>query len=232
MPEGPEVFITSEQINKRIKNKKLISITSFGYFKINDSQIRGNLAVVEAHGKTLWFRFSNDKYILVHAALDGKWLDNNDDADVEMNFDNTKIYFKEPMHIGQFKIVEYPINLVPDARMIDEEDFLKILDSKQKICNLLIDQHKIAGIGNYMRAEILYMAKIHPNRNNLTIDEKKRIFKSMKKLYTQVIKNNGSQYYSIFEIYGKYKMKIYKNLLADTIKISGRTVYYDKIRQK
>lgn len=55
---------------------------------------------------------------------------------------------------------------------------------KKKIGNVLMDQKQISGIGNYLRADILYMSKISPFRlvSELSDDELKLIYKNSRVL--------------------------------------------------
>jgi formamidopyrimidine-DNA glycosylase len=54
-------------------------------------------------------------------------------------------------------------SLGPDVMEISREDFYKLISSsKQRIKTLLLDQKKIAGIGNFYIQDILFKAGLHP----------------------------------------------------------------------
>jgi formamidopyrimidine-DNA glycosylase len=75
------------------------------------------------------------------------------------------------------------------------EKFDGILDGrKTKIKLLLTDQGKIAGIGNIYASEILFEAGILPTRpaDEITSDEKKKLYKSTKKVLAKAIKLRGT----------------------------------------
>lgn len=74
------------------------------------------------------------------------------------------------------------------------DDFDKRLGLKRgKIKQILMDQEIIAGIGNIYSDEILWEAKIHPLREtqNLNKEDKKRIFRAMKKILKKAIELGG-----------------------------------------
>jgi len=68
-----------------------------------------------------------------------------------------------------------------------------LLASKRPIKVALMDQEIIAGIGNIYSDEILWQAKVHPLKKvqDLTLNELKKIFLSMKDLLPKAIKLGG-----------------------------------------
>ena len=61
--------------------------------------------------------------------------------------------------------------------------FMQLTENKkQNICSFLLDQKKFAGLGNYIKNEVLYLSKISPFRkvNNLSKLELKRIYNNIK----------------------------------------------------
>lgn len=232
MPEGPEVFLTAQKINSLIAGKKLTSL-EYRRGNFDASALVGKTAVAEVYGKNLFLNFGSMS-LLVHAALDGTWSLEDNKAEAVLTFDDTVLYYKEPMHIGQFKLLSpaekttYLATLGPDARTMTLAQFTKVMQSEQKLALLLMDQKKIAGIGNYLRSELLAKSGINPFTiaNTLTTEQIEHLFKTMHKLYTTIIKKGGSEYYPIFGKYGGYKMKVYKNPNAKVMTIQKRKLYY------
>ena len=105
-----------------------------------------------------------------------------------------KIIMEDTDRIGKIKEIE---NLGVDA-MSPEFTFPKfdeILDGrKTKIKLLLMDQGKIAGIGNIYVSEILFEAGILPSRpaNELSREERRKIFIAVKKILEKAIKLRGT----------------------------------------
>lgn len=232
MPEGPEIFVTAQKINHLIHDKPL---TAFVYNrrKINTLSIMGKTAVAEAYGKNLFFNFG-EMHLLVHAGLDGVWTLVPDNDEVKLTFGDKTLYFNEPMHIGKFELMTtaakdaYIRKLGPDAHTVSLEQLTKILNCRQKLAILLMDQKKIAGVGNYLRSELLHKVKLNPFTiaNTLTSDQIQKLHTKLLALYQDIIKKGGSQYYPIFGEYGKYIMKVYKTATAKYILIQNRKFYY------
>src|SRR5262249_42586700 len=61
------------------------------------------------------------------------------------------------------------------------------------VVEFLLDQSKIAGIGNIYRSEILHASRIAPDRPGTDLDENEvgRIWLSMNRIITDAIKNRG-----------------------------------------
>ncbi|MDD4930798.1 MAG: DNA-formamidopyrimidine glycosylase [Candidatus Colwellbacteria bacterium] len=83
----------------------------------------------------------------------------------------------------------------PEATDIPLLDFEKALkSSKRSIKQVLLDQEKIAGIGNIYSDDILWKARIHPLRPSisLTSTEIKAIYKAMREILNIAIKLRGT----------------------------------------
>ncbi len=99
-----------------------------------------------------------------------------------------------------------------------QEKLNEILDGrKTKIKLLLMDQSKIAGIGNIYVSEILFEAGILPNRpaNRIKKDEQKKLFKAIRKVLAKAIKLRGtsdSDYRDTAGAPGKFQevLKVYR----------------------
>ena len=95
----------------------------------------------------------------------------------------TDIELLEPWQVENHP---YIARLGPDVA--DEEiEFKSVLEQIQntkfggrQLCHLLLDQSFLAGVGNYLRSEILFNARLHPTRKlkSLTQDEQTRFAES------------------------------------------------------
>lgn len=93
------------------------------------------------------------------------------------------------------------------------EKWLKCLSNKRienkPISEFLLEQKYLSGIGNYIRAELMYSSKIDPRRKlkDLTIKDKELLYeKSLKIIYKSYISKGPSKGY-IPE--GSFKLKVY-----------------------
>jgi formamidopyrimidine-DNA glycosylase len=122
--------------------------------------------------------------------------------------------------------------------------FSDILDKRKKapIGIILMDQNLIAGIGNIYRSEILFEAKILPERLAKDLSDKEcgEIYNSIKKVLKKAIKLRGTSdsdyrdtdgapggFQKVMKVYNQEKKKCPK---CDTIivrkKMGGRSVFY------
>ncbi len=123
---------------------------------------------------------------------------------VIINFNNGgKLYFNDLRIFGWIKVIKN-INEVggeklgPEAN--DEKtftlDYFKSILSKTKkpIKLVLLDQEKLAGVGNIYANEALFMAKIMPTRpsNSLNDEEIKKLRSEVIKVLNESIKHHGT----------------------------------------
>ena len=119
------------------------------------------------------------------------------------------------------------------------------------VAALLVVQKKICGIGNYLRAEILYAAGVSPTRkaNSLDTEELRALFIVTKKIMRESFLEGGHTLHSFCDPLGrrgKFKPKVYfprfstkvENLTRDEyrapverIKIGTQNVYWCPSRQ-
>jgi formamidopyrimidine-DNA glycosylase len=92
--------------------------------------------------------------------------------------------------------------------------FKSIFSRSVKIGTLLGEQENICGIGNYLRAEILYNAEISPHRksNTLKEEELKKLFSSILKIMRASFERGGHTLDSFVDPLGrrgKFEPKVY-----------------------
>ncbi len=181
MPEGPSILFLRNKLT-RYKNK--IVTEASGYGEMDKSQIVNiKLLDIDTYGKNLLFVFK-DFFVGVHLGLFGSMLINKRKkvnasfalhfADDEINFyvAKTKLYQGKPTDHFNFKT-----DILKSE--FDTEFILKELSEKypdQMIGDVLMDQNIFTGVGNIIRIEALYHAKIHPKSIVKAIPEKKLIF--------------------------------------------------------
>jgi formamidopyrimidine-DNA glycosylase len=157
------------------------------------------------------------------------------------------------MYLLSSDILEQKIRkLGPD--MLDDRITYQIFETrfnnynkKIKIGLLLLDQTFVSGIGNYLRADILYLAKISPFRklNDINKSELKRLYYyayNLIRYYTSIqidynkfhlkttldykLKYKSNDYGRVFLIYGE-KFDIFNNPITKE-KLNDRSIYWVK----
>lgn len=185
MPEGPEVKRVGESLAERISLKKLkeIKILSGRYQKTcpeNFLEISNQLPVEIAgpgvHGKFIFIILKNKWTIWNTLGMTGGWSEKREKhSRVEFVLEDGSVFFNDQRNFGTIKFVNDSNLLVsklrslgPDmlASNISDSDFLKIMRRYQKktLPEVLMNQSAIAGVGNYIKAECLYLSKLSPHR--------------------------------------------------------------------
>ena len=127
------------------------------YFPGNHSHVRFDLCDCEIKGS---FRIMRNFFSLYFD--DSRYMGG---VDVISNF-GMSLYFKD---IGP-DLLQLALD---EKTWISFETWLEIFTKKKlmkrKICDVIMDQSLIAGIGNYLRSEILYYSRINPDRTVETI---------------------------------------------------------------
>ena len=108
---------------------------------------------------------------------------------------------------------------------------------RTKICETILEQKYVSGIGNYLRAEIMYDAKINPLSitGELIGAELKRLFENSKKIILEAYRKGGANgdYTDLNGNTGHYEHLVYKrgkdklgNKVESFKDKNNRTVWY------
>ena len=179
--------ILEKNFHKKIKNKKILEI-----FR---------------RGKFLVFKFSNF-FLTIHLKMAGKLIlkshlqKTSKHERIRFYLSKRKVLsFDDVRKFGEVYFVE---NLDDKLSKLGPEplskDFLashfkkKLLMSKKRIKTFLLDQSKIAGIGNIYADEALFLAKIYPLKfsNQLSDIEIENLFTSIRSVLEKGIENRGT----------------------------------------
>ncbi len=183
MPEGPEIRIAADQIAKAIAFKPIKQIFfAFEHLKLYEELLAQQLVTaVDTKGKGMLIRFDNGLSIYSHNQLYGKWMIRQAD-----NFPETKRQLRLAIHNEKHSALLYSAS---DIEVLDENAIaihpflsrlgLDVLDrqttvrkitarlqnksfARRRFTSLFLDQRFLAGLGNYLRSEILFVARVHP----------------------------------------------------------------------
>jgi len=184
MPEGPEIWRTADQLTAALKDKAITQMF-FAFDELEDykSMLEGRKVTnVEARGKAILTFFDNDRVMYSHNQLYGKWMvresgnkpDTNRSLRVAIHNEEQSAYLYsasdvemlEKNNVGDHSYIQ---KLGPDV-LHPETTFDDILGQYQseefknrKLTTLLLDQGFVSGIGNYLRSEIMFYAKVDPH---------------------------------------------------------------------
>ena len=236
MPELPEVETIKRQLEKKIRNKKIVSIQINNKTVIKEPGITNfkngilgeTVKEVIRRAKLLIIKFKKDKFLIIHLRISG-WLlygDKEDKSRVSFELSNGKfLNYMDQRMLGELKLrcdykdLKFIESLGPEPFEISVEDFSKILKAKKtKIKPLLMDQTVIAGLGNIYAQEAVFLAKIDPSTPANILNEKeiKKLYKSILFVLNEGIKYKGSS------------VDIYRNLEGDKGGMEKRLKVYGR----
>lgn len=184
MPEGPEIRIVADDLTEALVDRVATEVFfAFDELKPYEETLSGQeVTAVEARGKALLIRFANHLTIYSHNQLYGKWM-----VRKAGDYPKTNRQLRLAIHNEQKSALLYSASdievlrdheleshpflskLGPDPldesmtveRMVDL--FLHKQFHRRKLSSLLLDQEFLAGLGNYLRSEILFVAGVHPS---------------------------------------------------------------------
>lgn len=231
MPEGPEVRTIADELRFLI-GYEIIDCKIFRPYKgkYNLSTIVGKyITNILCFGKKIAFQL-NEGYILTSLIMTGKWLFSNvkDKAILSIHFvvgtydhvsygrkENVELFFHDDRRLGDvsyyndedFMNIYQSIGLDFLNDQVSFEHFLEIAreSNRTMVCNFLLDQSKISGIGNYLRCDILYDAQIDPflQMKNLSDDDIRRLYFSCQYIIQKSYESGG---HSISDGSGNYML--------------------------
>ncbi len=236
MPEGPETFIVARQL-KQFVGQTLIKIDSKKIKLVEPLK----LTDVKVRGKQIVFCFEGSVYLGVHFMLTGRFSVTEDsNVRAVFYFNHKTLYFCDARNFAHFvwmnrvELKAMLSKIGPSIMNIDEDEFVERFSDhpKAKIAAALHDQSIVSGVGNYLRAEAIYRAKIQPTSRVKDIDLNK-LYTALKYLVDKIVSLGGTEDYpDLYNKYGTYKYKVYgKKTTArgepvKKTKIGSQNVYY------
>ena len=184
MPEGPEIRRAADNLEAAIKGKPLTDVWfAFPQLKTYQSQLIGqHVTHVETRGKALLTHFSNDLTLYSHNQLYGVWrvVDTGEESQttrvlrVKLQTADKTILLYSASDIEMLtpkQLTTHPFlqrvgpdvldpNLTPE---VVKERLLSPRFRNRQFAGLLLDQAFLAGLGNYLRVEILWQVGLTGN---------------------------------------------------------------------
>ena len=177
---------------------------------------------VYSRGKLIIFKCDKNVYLVNHLGMTGFWSsEKTKHSNFWIKFGNEvknglysetkRIYFTDQRHFGNISIhsdlkdvykkngpcvlqtvfQKCKKNVLQDV--ISRKYWHECLSKyKKEVCEFLLEQKYVSGIGNYLRAEILYHARIHPLKKNLNEKERNKLYDKMIEIVYLIYKRNYS----------------------------------------
>jgi formamidopyrimidine-DNA glycosylase len=184
MPEGPECRRIYEGLANMTMFKQLTEVTVLGgrFLKkrpigIDSLKLPTMVVGGGVRGKFIWLEFEEIQTMWITLGMSGYWsLHRRPHAHFSMKFsDGTELYFIDTRRFGTIKFSD---KIELDGKLkslgIDplNDDDLTITDviskfekvPKKTVVEALMNQSLFAGIGNYIKCEVLYRSRVSPHR--------------------------------------------------------------------
>ena len=269
MPELPEVETVRQSITPHIINKTIVEV-QIHYAKVlpknNIEQFTRSVQSdkiidIQRRGKYLLFLMESGFWMIIHLRMTGRLLYyKNSDAQLakhtsavftftdksQLRFmDQRKfgtIYFLPELDLptitGLYTIGPEPLSLEFTPQVLQKA----LASSGVKIKGFLLDQKRLAGLGNIYADEVLFRAKIHPAKPACQLSEEEIIalHESVQRVLQEAIDHHGTtikdyrtgsgtkgEFQNYLQVYGQTKQPC--AICSETIlrmRIAGRSSHY------
>lgn len=183
VPEGPEIRRAADDIAKVLVGQRIVEV-KFGLARLQTfaDALRNQVVTrIDTHGKAMLTRFDCGLTLYSHNQLYGRWYTRK-----RAKLPATRRSLRVALHTATHSALLYSASdiSVLDARQLSEHSFLNklgpdILDEgltsrvvrlrledsafrNRSLGALFLDQAFLAGLGNYLRSEILWAARLDP----------------------------------------------------------------------
>jgi len=184
MPEGPEIRLAADELASALVGRPALEVFfAFAHLKPYEAKLAGEtVTAVEARGKAILTRFANGFNIYSHNQLYGRWLVRDAYDYPETNrqlrlaihnrHKSALLYSASDIEVlRDDELAGHPFLNKLGPNLLDEsvtavdvvERLLSPRFRQRRLSGLLLDQAFLAGLGNYLRSEILFMAGVHPS---------------------------------------------------------------------
>jgi len=198
MPEGPEIKRIADALEKQIAGHVIDSIR-FGLAPLKQWEPRligAKINNIETYGKAMVIRLQDVNgdglNIYSHNQLYGRWqFCKSDDYPeskrqlrlaIDCQGKSALLYSASQIAVlNNEELLQHPFirKLGPDVLSTTTtavhlvERLSSVRYRKRQLGAVLTDQSFVAGLGNYLRCEILFYSSIHPKFRSIELDEKK-----------------------------------------------------------
>lgn len=253
MPELPEVRLITEKIEEEFAGAKLQEVVIYsgrynrhhpptGYDKFVQL-LPAKITGFRNKGKFIWIAVNTRpiSYIWITLGLTGI-LETKKDIHSHLGFKTSRgwFYFTDMRNFGTVKFIFSEKEMLSKIEKLGvepwktltfatfREQLLKKKNQQKELVTVLMDQTVFAGIGNYLRAEILYDAKVDPfiRVGDLSNAEIERLYRSSLKIVAQsyrIQKAKGLHTYP-FQVYLREQTPKGETVVSK--RIGERTFWY------
>ena len=218
MPELPEAEANRRRIEEKCLHRTIeeaVPGDNVTYIELPGDNERARLVGRQftetyRHGKLIFAGSKTGPWICVHLGMTGSLIPFDEDREEQpgatkflIRFEGERaLAFRCPRKLGWLRVVDSPeaeiarIGFGPDAMAIGEDDFVDVIGSTNgAVKSTLIEQKKIAGVGNLWSDEILFEMGIMPGQKACDLDEETlRKMHGVMQTKLQTVMDSGPDY--------------------------------------
>jgi len=186
MPEGPTIILLKQAL-KPFKGRRITAASGYAKNIYPGMFVGKDINGFKTWGKQLLIVFKNFA-VRIHLGLFGSYKINSHgkkNASLHLQLGEDEINF----YISNVKVIEDPLDEVYDWSadiMNSRWDISKALEKLKAmpdtmICDALLDQQIFAGLGNIIKNESLFIARIHPESlcKNIPVEKLEELIEYM-----------------------------------------------------
>ena len=229
MPEMPEIETIARELRKTVPGKRIKGVRLSGQTLRRPVPVsfvrslkgrtvrgifrRGKYLVVELHPKIYW---------LLHLGMSGRLLYHegafrtarHTHAVIRFS-DGSSLEFRDPRRFGLLDICKVSrLEEIPEIRGLGEEPLGRgfdghrlhtmIVNSRREVKSFLLDQKKVAGLGNIYVCEALFEAGINPARccHTLSAEEAFRLARAIRGVLRRAVRMGGTSFSDFIDLEG------------------------------
>jgi len=186
MPEGPTLHRAAREFTRLVVGRKVGAQSPQGRFATEARRLDGRvLRTADAYGKHLFLGWSDRLVVHIHLGLAGKFLwlapaptPPRPQVRLRLTSRLGGVDLIGPMVCRLVTQADRDLvvgTLGPDPLRSDADVAVfraRLAGSARPIGALLMDQSVVAGVGNVIRAEALFLARVHPSRPGRSLTTK------------------------------------------------------------
>jgi formamidopyrimidine-DNA glycosylase len=218
MPELPEVETIARSLEPRVKGRVIAGIELLYRPLLRTggpkalASLRGRpVRRVRRRGKMLLVEFEGGRTLVFHLKMTGQFLFAKEGSQRDkhvrlvLRFEDGRdeLRFRDVRKFGFLLCLEGEpervcgelASLGPEPLEVGLDEFRSILSGRRgRIKSLLLDQTRIAGVGNIYADETLFEARLHPETpaSSLKADAVERLYLAMRKILAAAVAAGGS----------------------------------------
>ena len=219
MPELPEVETTARGLRAQILGRSIVAVGSLDWPRmapnaspemLAEALVGRTVAAVDRRGKYVIIELFDDAFLVLHRKMSGNLVLRAADAQLASHThltiafdDGRRLDFVDPRKFGRMYLFVgrdaldtfLAERLGPEPLEIAPSTLDALLGRRRgRLKSLLLDQTFLAGIGNLYADEILWEARLHPERSgeSLTPRERGRLHEAILRVLSSAIERRGT----------------------------------------